>query len=182
MIIFFGPAGAGKSVQGQLLSARNDWRWLSTGQMFRDSDDPEVKEILKTGELISDQKTYDVVKEALGAAKNVDRLIVDGFPRTMDQAEWLMDKNNLLGREVSMVIVLEVPESLIQKRLELRGRDQDKPDIIARRMNIYRKEMYPVLGFFAHEDIRIVHIDGTGTVGEVHDRIQSELKANKLAV
>lgn len=182
MIIFFGPAGAGKSVQGQLLSARNGWRWLSTGQMFRDSNNSDIKEILKTGELISDQRTYDVVKEALSGAQNVDRLIVDGFPRTMDQAKWLMDKDNSLGREVATVIVLEVPESLIQQRLELRGRDQDQPDIIARRMNIYRKEMYPVLGFFAQKDIKVVHIDGTGTVGEVHDRIQSELEASKLVV
>lgn len=180
MIIFFGPAGAGKSVQGKMLSARHGWRWLSTGQMFRDSGDPEVHKILGTGELISDDKTYDVVRESLSQSKDFDHLIIDGFPRTMAQAQWLMDNNNEFGREVAMVVVLEVPESVIMKRLELRGRPEDSAEIVARRMNIYRREMYPVLGFFADMGIKIVHIDGTGTVGEVHDRIQAELDASEL--
>lgn len=180
MVIFFGPAGAGKSVQGQMLAARNGWRWLSTGEMFRNSEDPEVKKILETAELISDEKTYQVVEEALGTSKDFHNLIIDGFPRTMAQAKWLMDSKNKLGREVAMVIVLEVPESEILKRLEMRGRAQDKPEIVARRMNIYRREMYPVLGYFAEQEIKIVHIDGTGTVGEVHDRIQAELSVSGL--
>jgi adenylate kinase len=180
MIVFFGPAGAGKSVQGQMLAARLGWRWLSTGQMFRESDDPEVKEILKTGELISDEKTFDVVRHALNNSVDVKRLIIDGFPRTMAQAQWLMDDKNSLGREVAMVIVLEVPESVIQERLQLRGRAQDKPEIVARRMNIYRQEMYPVLSYFADKGIKIVHLDGTGTVGQVHDKIMAELEYNEL--
>ncbi len=181
MIIFFGPAGAGKSVQGQMLAARMDWKWLSTGQMFRDSSDKEVQDILKTGELVSDEKTYAVVREAFSKVENIERLIVDGFPRTMDQAEWLMDEENAHGRKVAMVVVLEVPESMIQERLSLRGRDQDKPEIIARRMNIYRRQMYPVLGYFADRGIKIIHLDGTGTVGEVHDKIVAEIEHNKLA-
>jgi len=98
----------------------------------------------------------------------------------MPQAKWLMDSKNKLGREVAMVIVLEVPESEILKRLEMRGRAQDKPEIVTRRMNIYRREMYPVLGYFAQQGIKIVHIDGTGTVGEVHDRIQAELNSSGM--
>ncbi len=180
MILFFGPAGVGKSVQGQMLAARMDWKWLSTGEMFRNSSDSEVQDILKTGELVSDEKTYEVVREAFSKAKDTDRLIVDGFPRTMDQAKWLMDDKNSLGRSVGIVVVLEVPESVIQKRLSKRGRDQDKPEIIARRMNIYRREMYPVLGYFAEKGIKIVHLDGTGTVGEVHDKIVTEIEHNKL--
>lgn len=180
MLIFFGPAGAGKSVQGQMLAARTNWKWLSTGEMFRDSSDPEVKEILKTGELVSDEKTYDVVREAFSKQKDAKHLIVDGFPRTMAQAEWLMREENSQGRTVEMVLVLEVPESEIQRRLALRGRDQDKPEIVARRMNIYRREMYPVLGYFADKGIKIVHLDGTGTVGEVHDKIMTEIEHNKL--
>lgn len=180
MIVFFGPAGAGKSVQGQMLAARLGWQWLSTGQMFRESDDPEIKEILKTGELISDEKTYDVVRKALGGSVDIKRFIIDGFPRTMAQAEWLMDDTNSLGRSVAMVVVLEVPESVIQERLQLRGRAQDKPEIVARRMNIYRQEMYPVLSYFADKGIKIVHLDGTGTVGQVHDKIVAELEYNEL--
>jgi len=180
MIIFFGPAGAGKSVQGQMLAAREEWKWLSTGQMFRDSSDPEVQEILKTGELISDETTYDVVRDSLANAREFDHLIVDGFPRTMNQAEWLMREQGDFAHEVKMVIVLEVPESMIQDRLQLRGRAQDKPAIVARRMSIYRKEMYPVLGYFADKNIKVAHIDGTGSVGAVHDKIHAELEQSGL--
>lgn len=182
MIIFFGPAGAGKSVQGQMLSARHQWKWLSTGQMFRESGDEEVQNILGTGELISDEKTYDVVKESLENCKDFDHLIIDGFPRTMAQAEWLMSNKSGFKREVEMVVVLEVPESVLLERLGKRGRREDSPEIVTKRMNIYRREMYPVLGYFADREIKIVHIDGTGSVGEVHDRIQSELEASELAV
>ncbi len=180
MIIFFGPAGAGKSVQGQMLAARKGWKWLSTGEMFRESSDKEVQEVLKTGELVSDEKTYDVVKEALSKVDRDTKLIVDGFPRTMAQADWLMNSENSEGHRVEMVVVLEVPESEIQQRLSLRGRDQDKPEIVTRRMNIYRREMYPVLGYFAEKGIRIAHLDGTGTVGEVHDKIVAEIDHSEL--
>jgi adenylate kinase len=180
VILFFGPAGAGKSVQGQILAARQGWKWLSTGEMFRNSKNADIQEILKTGELINDEKTYEVVREAMSESKDVSKMIVDGFPRTMAQAEWLMESTNELGRKVAIVIVLEVPESVIQERLGLRGRDQDKPEIIARRMNIYRKEMYPVLGYFAEKDIKVVHIDGTGTVGQIHDKIMAELEHSQL--
>jgi len=179
MIIFFGPAGAGKSVQGQMLAARMGWKWLSTGEMFRESSDKEVQEILKTGELVNDEMTCGVVGEFLEKTKDIERLIIDGFPRTMAQAKWLM--KNSFGRKLHMVVVLEVPESVIQKRLSLRGRVQDKPEIIARRMNIYRREMYPVLGYFADKGIQIVHLDGTGSVGEVHDKIVAEIEHKKLA-
>jgi adenylate kinase len=143
--------------------------------------DPEIKKILGTGELISDEQTYEVVHEALSNAHEYDHLIVDGFPRTMPQAEWLMSEQSNFAHQVAMVIVLEVPESVILERLSKRGREEDSPEIITKRMNIYRREMYPVLGFFAERGIKIVHIDGTGTVGEVHDKIQAELETSELA-
>ncbi len=180
MILFFGPAGAGKSVQGKMMSARQGWRWLSTGEMFRTHGDEAVQKILGTGELISDEKTYGVVTEALNHSVDFDHLIIDGFPRTMAQAKWLMDKQNEFSHEVEAVIVLEVPESVVLKRLESRGRPEDSAEIVARRMNIYRREMYPVLGYFAEKGIKIVHIDGTGSVGEVHDRIEAELNVSEL--
>ena len=91
MILLYGPTGAGKSVQGQMLAVRMGWKWLSTGQMLRDSKDPDVIRILKSGELVSDELTYEVFDRAIKDAKekNYPRVIVDGFPRTKNQAEWL---------------------------------------------------------------------------------------------
>lgn len=183
MILLFGPTGAGKSMQGQMLAVRQGWKWLSTGQMFRDSDDPNVLKVLKTGELLSDEMTYDVFSKAIESAKKADfpQIIVDGFPRTKEQAAWLSDYMQKTGETIDVVVVLEVPESEIMKRLALRKRAEDTPETIARRMTIYRQKMYPVLGTFAEDGVKIVHLEGVGTAGEVHDKIyDSVLKAVKV--
>ena len=182
MILLFGTTGAGKSMQGQMLAVRHGWKWLSTGQMLRDSNDPEVIEILKTGELVSDELTYDVFDKAIQDArdKHYPRVIVDGFPRTKEQAEWLADYMEQHKETIDLVVVLEVPEGEIMNRLEKRARMEDTPETIAKRMNIYRQKMYPVLGAFAEEGMKIVHLDGTGTAGEVHDRLYSEIESNGL--
>lgn len=177
MIIFFGPTGAGKSMQGQMLAVRQGWKWLSTGEMLRDSDDPEVIKVLKSGELVSDELTYEVFNKAVLDAKQKQypRIIVDGFPRTKTQAEWLSNYMEDNGERIELVVSLEVPEAEIMRRLEVRSRMEDTPETIARRMTIYRQKMYPVLGIFAEQGIKIVHLDGTGSAGEVHDRIYEEV-------
>ena len=177
MILLFGPTGAGKSMQGQMLAVRQGWKWLSTGEMLRQSSDPAVIETLKSGELVSDDLTYQVFERAVQDArdKKYANIIVDGFPRTKEQAAWLDDYLERMGDQIDVVIVLEVPEQEIMQRLEKRGRMEDTPETIARRMTIYRQKMYPVLGIFAEAGVRIVHLDGTGTAGEVHDRIYAEV-------
>lgn len=180
MILLFGPTGAGKSMQGQMLAVRMGWKWLSTGQMLRDSNDPEVIHILKSGDLVSNELTYEVFDKAVqeANAEHYPKIIVDGFPRTKTQAEWLSHYLRRINRSIKLVVVLEVPETEIMKRLELRGRMEDTPDTIAKRMKIYRQKMYPVLGIFAQDGIKIVHLDGTGTAGEVHDRLYAEVVEN----
>lgn len=177
MILLFGPTGAGKSMQGQMLAVRQGWKWLSTGQMLRDSDDPEVIEVLKSGELVGDELTYEVFAKAIedARARHFEQIIVDGFPRTKEQAAWLADYMEAHNETIDIVVVLEVPESEIMARLEKRHRMEDTPETIAKRMNIYRQKMYPVLGTFAEDGVKIVHLDGTGTAGEVHDRIYDEV-------
>ena len=178
MILLFGPTGAGKSVQGQMLAVRMGWKWLSTGEMLRNSADPEVIRVLKSGELVSDELTYEVFDEAIqdAKAKNFPRTIVDGFPRTKEQAEWLANYITQNNETIDLVVTLEVPESEIMARLEKRARMEDTPETIARRMTIYRQKMYPILGEFADSGINIVHIEGTGTAGEVHDKIYDEVE------
>ena len=79
------------------------------------------------------------------------------------------------------MVVLEVPKSELLKRLEVRGRVDDTPEAIDERLKIYRTEMYPILSYLTENNVAIVHIDGVGTVGQVHDRIMEELEAHKLA-
>lgn len=180
MIIFFGPAGAGKSVQGQMLAARQGWRWLSAGQLLRDTRDIDLLKDMQEGKLVAPEKINDIMGAALGRATNISQVILDGFPRMLEQAKWLVDNQPLHGRSIGLVVVLEVPRSELLARLELRGRADDTLEAIENRLQVYRQEMYPILSYFTEQNISIVHVDGTGTVGQVHDRIMEELVACKL--
>jgi len=185
MIIIFGPAGSGKSMQGQMLAARHGWRWLSSGQMFRDHADQDILKLLKSGELVPDEITNKLIFKSLDKAHTcgeVDRVILDGYPRNVDQAQALVDHEQKRCGEngVSMCIVLEVPRDEIMKRLTKRGRLEDEPESIERRMQIHRAEIYPLLDFFNDLKVPIVHINGVGTVGEVHDRIEAELVSYEI--
>jgi len=180
MIVFFGPAGAGKSVQGQILAARMGWRWLSAGQLLRDTKDVELLHIMHEGKMVPHDAIAKIMGQAISQATNIDQLILDGFPRLLEQARWLVENQPNHGRDVALVVVLEVPREELLKRLEIRGRADDTPEAIDQRLNIYRKEMYPVLNFLTEQHIPVVHIDGTGTVGQVHDRVVAELTSREL--
>lgn len=181
MIVFFGPAGAGKSVQGKMLAARHEWRWLSTGQLLRDTKDPELQQYLKTGKLVSDEQVNKLMGDALEDEKDMSHIVLDGYPRKMSQAEWLLKNQPLHEKLIDIVIVLEVPRSEIIRRMMLRGRADDTEQAIEERLQIYRREMYPVLSYLTEYGVHVAHIDGTGTVGNVHDRIEAELVACKIA-
>lgn len=181
MVVFFGPAGAGKSVQGQILAARHGWRWLSSGQLLRDSRDPEIVEIMRSGALVGNKQINEVVSTALERAKDIDNVILDGYPRKIEQAQFLIETQPRHGRTIGLAVVLEVPRAELEKRLRVRGRIDDTKEVIEERLNIYRQEIYPILTYLTEQKVKIAHIDGTGTVGEVHDRIEAELEALGIA-
>jgi adenylate kinase len=181
MILFFGPTGSGKSVQGQILAARQGWRWISTGQLLRDTGDSIVLQTMQAGKMIDSEKMNQIVGDALGRAIDIDDVILDGFPRTLDQAHWLIENQPLHGRSIGLIVVLEVPIAELQKRLELRGRADDSKESFDQKMLSYRQEIYPLLNYFTEQSVNIVHVDGAGTVGQIHDRIMEELVACKLA-
>lgn len=180
MILFFGPPGSGKSVQGKLLVERNGWRWLSTGELFRESADPAVAARLASGELIGDDMTNEVLDAALAGLKNVSQIVLDGYPRNPEQAEWLDAHLPKHGREIAAVIVFDVSEQELVKRLSGRGRAEDNPDIVRRRLQIYEQQTRPVLEFYEQQGTKVVRIDGHGDVNDVHERIQSIAEAHNL--
>ena len=177
MILFFGPAGAGKSVQGQMLAARHGWRWISAGQLLRDTHDIEILQTINSGAMIDSKKMNTIVGEALTRAGDIEHLILDGFPREMSQAKWLVENMPNHQRSISLAIVLEVPREELEKRLAVRGRPDDKPESIEKRLQIYRQEIYPILTYLTEENVPIAHIDGESSIGQVHDKIQAEIGA-----
>lgn len=164
-----------------MLAARMNWRWLSAGQLLRDTHDPAIIEHLQTGKLVPNDMIQRIMGEALKRAETVNHVILDGFPRMLDQAKWLIDSQPEHGRAVNVIVVLEVPREELLKRLEVRGRADDTPEAIDERLNIYRQEIYPILNYFTEQHIPIAHIDGMGSVGQIHDRIAKEITSRGIA-
>lgn len=176
MILFFGPPGSGKSVQGRLLVERNKWTWLSTGQLFRESRDPELLERLASGELIDDELTNKIVDEALKKVDVDNRVVLDGYPRNPAQADWLERHLPKRGREIRAIIVFETPEEELVKRLSGRGRSEDKPEVIEKRLRIYHHNTKPILDYYREHDVPVCEVDGVGTVEAVHDRVMEAVR------
>lgn len=167
-------------MQGQILAAREGWRWLSAGQILRDTHDPVIVQTMHEGKLLPYDAITRIMSDAITKAGTIDQLILDGFPRELEQAQWLVNSKTDHGRDIGLVIVLEVPREELLRRLAIRGRADDTPEAIDQRLAIYRQEMYPILGLFSDQHIPVVHIDGVGTVGEIHDRIFAELQSRGL--
>jgi adenylate kinase len=180
MIVLFGPAGAGKTVQGQLLAKNRGWLWLSVGQILRDSHDSEVMRTMSQGKLASTELVDEIINEALMKTRDNDRIVIDGFPRELNQAEWLIDFCKKNNRPLSLIIVLNVPEEEILNRLSTRGRIDDSPDIIKERLTIYEKRMKPILNYFIDQNIDIAYIDGVGAIDEINQRISNKLNEKNI--
>lgn len=176
MIILFGSPGAGKSLQGQILAVRHGWHWLSTGQLLRDSQDPEIMKQMGSGGLVDDRTAKRILGDSLSRVTDIDHVIVDGFPRELSQAKWLIENQPHHGRSISLVMMLEVPEDELIHRLELRERADDKPDSRKERLKIYSRNIKQIVDYFKAQKINVIHVSGIGTVGEVHDRLEAELK------
>jgi adenylate kinase len=175
MILVFGPPGSGKSVQGQLLAARHDWRWLSTGQLLRDAHDSEVMHMMQSGKSIDNRVVYRILIQALENAHNVERIVLDGFPRDIEQARWLIAALPDHDRSLKAVVHLQVPYEEVVRRLKIRGRFDDHDETIRKRFFEYEGQVDEMLGYFKDEHIPIFEISGMGDPEEIHHQIDAKL-------
>jgi adenylate kinase len=179
MILFFGPAGAGKSVQGQMLAEKEGWQWISTGKLFRESQDPEVQSVLSQGLLMTSEKTQNVLAEVLDQTRS-RQIILDGFPRKVEQAEWLVSHQTEYDYTVDLGVVLDVSKEEILERLAIRGRAEDDPAVIEKRLQIYHSEVDPILEYLTKQGVPIVRTNGIGKVDDIHEQIVKEIAMAKL--
>ena len=175
MIIIFGPPGAGKSVQGKLLAKKNNWKWLSVGQLLRDANDPKITEIMAKGNLAPVDEVNELIISAFKKMENIDQIIFDGFPREVEEAKWLLEKSAFHGHSIDAILSLEVAKDEVIKRLLSRERADDTLRAIEERLEIYHNKMKSVLDYFASKGVNIIRIDGVGTIEQVHNRIMEEL-------
>lgn len=181
-IIIFGPPGAGKGTQANLISEEYQIPHLSTGEIFRSAiknETPlgkEVKSILDAGDLVPDEKVVGLVEEELKDDKYIGGYILDGFPRTVPQAKAFDNILTKKGTELDAFLQLIVPEEELINRILSRdeGRSDDTPEKIKNRLSVYRQETEPVINHYEKQEV-VENIDGMGSIEEIFDRIKQTL-------
>lgn len=172
MILFIGVAGAGKSVQGRYLSDLLGFPWISTGELLRMHISGEKRQRMLKGELLTDDELYEVVEPVLKDLIDESQIILDGFPRTLAQAEWLQNFSQKNNTPISCIIHLEAAEEVVVSRLLERGRQDDTEEGIKKRFSEYRKSTLPILEYFEKLGVPSPLIDGNGTEEEVRNKIK----------
>jgi adenylate kinase len=154
-LLVLGPQGAGKGTQAKRISAEYGIPHISTGDMFRAARDAgtelgrQVAPILAAGELVPDELTVALIRERLGEPDAVEGFVLDGFPRNLAQAGALDEMLASIGKTLDAILFFDIPDSVgIDRALErarLEGRDDDTPEVIRRRLEIYHAETEPIV-------------------------------------
>ena len=180
-IILFGPPGCGKGTQATFISASLSVPHLSTGDMLRSSVSSgseiglKAKKIMESGGLVSDEIVFSIVQERIAKNDCKKGFILDGFPRTVNQAK----KLDLLlndNYKLDCVLRIKVNEEEIIKRLIVRARDDDKPDIIKNRFKTYNSETEPLIPFYEERKI-LININGMQEIKKVSEDIKKVIGA-----
>lgn len=211
-LVLVGPPGAGKGTQAQFIAAQFAIPKISTGDIFRAnvSEGTELgmtaKKYMDAGDLVPDEVTSAMVRERLKEDDAVDGFLLDGFPRTVPQAETLDDILDGMGNGLDVVLELVVDDEEVIRRLsgrrtcrscghiwhvdfdpptrdgtcdhcggQLFQRDDDKPDTVRHRLEVYAEQTAPLVGYYAEKGV-LVGIDATGPVDNVTERAIAALR------
>jgi adenylate kinase len=172
-VVLLGPPGAGKGTQAVKLAEKLELPHLSTGDLFRENIGNgtelglKAKSYLDAGDLVPSELTNELVDDRLSNPDTDAGFILDGYPRSVQQAQALHDMLERRGIELDTVLELRVPEHALFERLKARGRADDTDDVIRNRMNVYRDETAPLIEYYSHE---LKTVEAVGTVDEVFAR------------
>ncbi|ADB77036.1 adenylate kinase [Geodermatophilus obscurus] len=190
-VVLLGPPGAGKGTQAQVIADRLGVPAISTGDIFRANVNGktelglQAKSYMDAGDLVPDEITVAMVKDRLAEDDAKGGFLLDGFPRTTAQAEQLRDSLHELGQALDCVLELVVDEDELVRRLSGRRvlvdgqwvqRDDDKPETVRHRLQVYREQTAPLSGWYDSEGL-LTQIDAIGAVEEVTQRAMSALEA-----
>ena len=189
-LLLLGVQGSGKGTQAKRLAAEYGLEHLSTGDMLRQAiaEGTElgrrVKPILEAGDLVPDDLMIELIRKRLEAPEAAVGFILDGFPRTMAQADALDSMLAEIDRPLSVVLELQVPDDVAIQRLRKRaveeGRSDDTPEAIANRIDLYHRETKPLVSHYRLAG-NLVGIQGDRSENEVFSEIQQAVEQAKVA-
>ncbi len=185
-LVLFGPPGAGKGTQSDLLKKHYELVHISTGDVFRGLDpSSELAKLAKSysdkGNLVPDEVTIKILESEVQKHSDINGVIYDGFPRTTDQAVALDSFLEGKGTSVTLMLSLVVPEDELKQRLleraKVSGRADDAdPAVIETRIANYNKSTAPVAEFYKKQN-KLVEINGVGSIEEIFDRLKAAIDA-----
>jgi adenylate kinase len=187
-ILVLGPQGSGKGTQAQRIKATYGIPHIATGDMLREMrelDTPvarELRTVLDRGDLVDDELMIELIRERLSRGDTLGGFVLDGFPRTMPQAEALDDLLGELGRDLDVVFDFQVPErEVVLERLLARaaseGRSDDTPEAIQRRLELYDRETAPLVDYYRTHQANVVGIHADRSVDQVFHEIGATLSS-----
>ncbi|MEV6337387.1 adenylate kinase [Nocardia vinacea] len=172
-LVLLGPPGAGKGTQADLLSDKLGVPHISTGDLFRtniSAQTPlgrEAQKYIDAGDLVPSDVTNRMVEARVAEPDAANGFVLDGYPRTVDQADALEKILADMDKKLDAVLCFVVPEETVVARMMARGRNDDNEDVIRNRLRVYREETEPLL---EHYDGLVVSVDGVGEIDEVNVR------------
>jgi len=178
-LVLLGPPGAGKGTQAAILSDKLGVPHISTGDLFRANIGEgtplgvEAKQYIDAGKLVPTDVTARMVEARLGEDDAADGFLLDGFPRTVEQADILTDLLQKKGHTLDGVLNFVIDEDIVVERMLARGRADDNEETIRTRLGVYRDETAPLID---HYGDAIINIDAVGDVDEVNARAMAQLE------
>ncbi|WP_227998510.1 adenylate kinase [Nocardia australiensis] len=172
-VVLLGPPGAGKGTQADLMSEKLGVPHISTGDLFRTNISQqtplgrEAQKYIDAGNLVPSDVTNRMVEARVAEPDAVNGFVLDGYPRTVDQADALEKILAGMDTKLDSVLCFVVPEDTVVDRMLSRGRADDNEDVIRNRLRVYRSETEPLL---EHYDGLVLTVDGVGEVDEVNVR------------
>jgi len=188
VLIFLGPPGSGKGTQAEILTKKLNFTHLSIGDLLRENivNNTDLGKLaskyVKLGELVPDDLIIDLMDSYITGLKdesNVSGIILDGFPRTINQATALENKIKQLNVSIKAVLNLDIADQEILNRLAGRGREDDKPELIKNRLKVYRNQTEPLLEFYKERSL-LDTINGDQSETDVSSTIFNVLKAEVI--
>jgi len=171
MIVLMGIAGAGKGTQAEMLVAKNGYTHVSSGELLRQYADEDQQKRLREGVLLSDDELYAIINKAFAETPDLQKCILDGVPRTIAQADWLLSQAAEGRFEITAVIHITVTEDVVLERLLSRARSDDTGAGIAKRFEVYRNNTLPIIEYFKDKGVRVYNVNGDQDPDAVHEDV-----------